>query len=91
MEAAVLSRVPPAKVELVIVGRPPYPMVAVADQRTGLVHSQRYSVHVTPVPDSDFEYSVVASFGGSVSGATAVVEELVRSPAFGNQSVVVMP
>jgi hypothetical protein len=56
-------------------------MVAVPDQKTGVTHSQIYSVSV-PTPQADFAWRVTAEFGEGI-------KEL-HMPTIGTQTVVVV-
>ena len=80
IEAAVLSPSPPSTVTLTLtttasnrdspetamVTTDSHPMAPVADQRTGKVHSQLYSVTV-PTPQADFDYVISAAFDGAAA------------------------
>ena len=90
LQVAVLSAIPPMAVTLTLteggLGVPTsvHHMVAVADQRSGLVHSQIYSVSV-PTPQADFAWRVTATlakFGDK--------KEDLHTPLVGNQTVVVV-
>lgn len=83
-QAAVLSAAPPTAVTLALTGvhgLPSHSMVAVPDQKTGVTHSQIYSVSV-PTPQADFAWRVTAEFGEGI-------KEL-HMPTIGTQTVVVV-
>lgn len=81
IQAAVLSAEPPTAVRLTLTGAREYSMTAVPDQKTGVTHSQIYSVSV-PTPQADFAWKVTAEFGEG--------KKELKMPAVGNQTVVVV-